>query len=87
METMKSKEPNETTRKPSRPINPRPQLSIAPEKLAGQIATRAHEIYVRRISQGALDDWLEAEREILGKQNKRSSATPIRGGYAAQDQD
>ena len=87
METMKSKEPNKTTRKPPRPINPRPQLSIAPEQLAGQIAMRAHEIYVRRTSQGALDDWLEAEREILSKQNKRRSATPIRGGYAAQDQD
>lgn len=84
---MKSKEPNKTTRKPSRSIDPRPQLSIAPEKLAGQIAMRAHEIYVRRTSQGALDDWLEAEREILGKQHKRSAATLIRGGYAAQDQD
>lgn len=74
---MKSKEPNKTTRKPSRPINPRPQLSLAPEKLAGQIAMRAHEIYVRRTSQGALDDWLEAEREILGKQSKRVPPHPF----------
>lgn len=84
---MKSKEPDKTTRKPSRPISPRPQLSIVPEKLVAQIAIRAHEIYVRRTSQGALDDWLAAEREILGKQSKRSSGTHIRGGYAAQDQD
>ena len=46
-----------------------------PLDLHQRIATRAYEIYQRRIRQGALDDWLQAEREIL--QDK-----PHRGGYA-----
>ena len=29
---------------------------------------RAREIYEQRIRQGALDDWLQAEREILKEQ-------------------
>ena len=35
-----------------------------PSDLHQQIAKRAHEIYRQRIGQGALDDWLQAEREI-----------------------
>jgi len=46
-----------------------------PLDLHQRIATRAYEIYQRRIRQGALDDWLQAEREIL--QDK-----PHPGGYA-----
>lgn len=30
-----------------------------------RIAHRAYEIYMERISRGPLNDWLEAEREIL----------------------
>ena len=33
-----------------------------------RIATRAFENYERRIRQGPLDDWLQAEQEILGSQ-------------------
>ena len=51
-----------------------------PESLHNQIVRRAYEIYERRIRQGALDDWLQAEREIL--QDK-----PHRGGYAGVEQD
>lgn len=32
-----------------------------------RIDTRAREIYERRIRQGPLDDWLQAEQEILGQ--------------------
>jgi hypothetical protein len=35
---------------------------------------RAREIYEQRIRQGALDDWLQAEREIL----KKTRAKPKR---------
>lgn len=44
-------------------------LSVAPrEEIQARIADRAYELYVERgYRQGhALDDWLEAEREILG---------------------
>ena len=30
-----------------------------------RIAHRAYEIYMERIARGPLDDWLEAEREML----------------------
>ncbi|NJL17600.1 MAG: DUF2934 domain-containing protein [Nitrospira sp.] len=33
-----------------------------------RIAARAFENYERRIRQGPLDDWLQAEQEILGRQ-------------------
>ncbi|WP_173044269.1 DUF2934 domain-containing protein [Nitrospira sp. KM1] len=32
-----------------------------------QIANRAYDIYQQRIHQGALDDWLQAEGELLGQ--------------------
>lgn len=35
------------------------------ETLHQQIAVRAYEIYEERSRQGAFDDWLKAEREIL----------------------
>jgi hypothetical protein len=57
------------------------------EDLYAQIATRASEIYERRIRQGALDDWLQAERDILRQQNTRNPDMPHRGGYAAQEQE
>ena len=50
------------------------------ESLHQQIAKRAYEIYKRRIRQGALDDWLEAEREILQEK-------PHRGGHAGAEQE
>ena len=35
------------------------------EDLHVRIEKRAYELYERRMRKGALDDWLEAEREIL----------------------
>jgi hypothetical protein len=44
------------------------------EGLHARITMRAREIYEQRIRQGALDDWLQAEREILKETRaKRSS--------------
>ena len=84
---MKSKEPKKTTLKPAVRRKPAPQKSILSEDLTGQVARRAFEIYVRRIHQGALDDWLQAEREILRQRKTRNSDEAHRGGYAAQEQD
>lgn len=50
------------------------------ETLHQDIAKRAYEIYQRRIQKGALDDWLQAEREILQER-------PHRGGYAGVEQE
>jgi hypothetical protein len=49
--------------------------------------TGACEHYERRIRQGALDDWLQAEQEILGQQNTRNADRPHRGGSASKEQD
>ncbi|WP_447980639.1 hypothetical protein [Candidatus Nitrospira bockiana] len=38
-----------------------------PEELEVLIARRAYEIYEYRTTRGPLDDWLEAEREILSR--------------------
>jgi hypothetical protein len=68
MEPLKPKEPTTPktpSQKPARrtqPDSPAPSVS---EDLHARIATRALEIYKQRICQGALDDWLQAEREIL----------------------
>lgn len=63
-----------------------PQTSVS-ERLHEQIAKRAYEIYERRIRQGALDDWLQAEQEILGRTHTWSADMPHRGGYAGEEQD
>jgi hypothetical protein len=77
MEPLKPKKPATSktpTQKPARrtqPDSPAPSVS---EDLHARISARALEIYEQRIRQGALDDWLEAEREILKeKRAKRSS--------------
>jgi hypothetical protein len=77
MEPLKPKKPATSktpTQKPARrtqPDSPAPSVS---EELHARISTRALEIYEQRIRRGALDDWLEAEREILKeKRAKRSS--------------
>lgn len=68
MEPLKPKKPTTSktpSQKPARrtqPDSPAPSVS---EDLHTPIATRAREIYEQRIRQGALDDWLQAEREIL----------------------
>ena len=68
MEPLKPKKPTESktaSQKPARrkqPDSPAPSL---PEDLHTRISTRAREIYEQRIRRGALDDWLQAERELL----------------------
>jgi hypothetical protein len=78
METKKTKQ---TTMKPARRPPPRPQPTL--ESLHQHIVKRAYEIYERRIRQGALDDWLQAEREIF----QENPEMPHRGGYAGQEQE
>ena len=51
-----------------------------------RIDTRAYEHYDRRIRQDPLDDWIQAEREILGPRNIRHAEMPNRGGYASEEQ-
>ena len=55
--------------------------------LQEQIAIRAYEYYERRIRQGPLDDWLQAEQEILGQRNRRHADRPHRGGYGNEEQE
>ncbi len=45
-----------------------PEVSEGHRELEERIRRRAHEIYLSRGSEGSeLDDWLQAEREILDK--------------------
>ena len=67
----KSKPPNQKPSRRMQPDSPAPSVS---EGLHARITTRAREIYEQRIRQGALDDWLQAEREIL----KEKRAKPKR---------
>ena len=66
--------------------SPTPSMSAT---LHERIATRAFEIYERRIRQGPLDDWLRAELEILRRKKIRNADMPHphRGGYAGEEQD
>jgi hypothetical protein len=64
--------------------SPTPSVSAT---LHERIATRAYEHYERRIRRGPLDDWLQAEQEILGPQKTRHADMPHRGGYADEEQD
>ena len=57
-----SKAPSQKLARHTQPGSPAHSVS---EDLHARISTRAREIYEQRIRQGALDDWLEAEREIL----------------------
>lgn len=62
-ESIQSREPAGFDKEPVR------RLSVSPrDEIQARIADRAHELYVERgYRQGhTLDDWLEAEREILG---------------------
>ena len=51
--------------KPARRTQPDAPLSVAPGDLHARIETRAREIYEQRIHRGELDDWLQAEQEVL----------------------
>jgi hypothetical protein len=62
-----------TSRRAPRRTKQTSQTSLASEDLHERIARRAYELYEGRVRQGALDDWLTAEREILGiKETKES---------------
>ena len=68
---MKSKKPLKTKppttrQRPTRRTTPEAPSPPVTATLHEQIARRAFENYERRISQGPLDDWLQAEQEILG---------------------
>jgi hypothetical protein len=86
---MKSKQPtkSETTRRrPARRTKPDPHSPSVSADLHERIATRAYANYERRIRQGPLDDWLQAEQEILGQKNTRNADMPHRGGSAGEEQ-
>ena len=71
---MKTKRPTKSKKTRQRPLRRRQPSSHTPSvstNLHEQIATRAYENYERRVRQGPLDDWLQAEQEILGQQNRR----------------
>lgn len=69
-------------------LRPKPGSHIpVSDRLHEQIAKRAYEVYERRIRQGALDDWLQAEQEILRQKKIRIADMPHRGGYAGEEQD
>ena len=74
---MKANKRRTSTRKKAGAIRQDPEM---PSGLHQQISKRAYEIYERRIRQGALDDWLQAEREILQDKSHR-------GGYAGVEQE
>jgi DUF2934 family protein len=87
---MHSKKPAQsTTTKPSVARQTKPTSFTPPvsEDFHEEIATRAYEIYERRIRQGALHDWLQAEQEILGVKKTRNADMSHRGGYASEEQD
>lgn len=46
-------------------VTPSSDRKSTSEDLHVRIEKRAYELYERRMRKGALDDWLEAEREIL----------------------
>ena len=85
---MKVKQSKKTSQKPTRRMTPpAPQRPAMSEGLYERIAARAYEIYARRIRQDALDDWLQAEREILEQQTTLNPDMSHRGGYAGQEQE
>lgn len=79
--------PKTTRQRPTRRTTPEAPSPSVSETLHEQIATRAFENYERRIRQGPLDDWLQAEQEILGQQNTRTANVPDRGGSSGEEQD
>jgi len=63
--------------KPRRPRSGKPNL---PSSIEEQIRRRAYELYERRgrVDGFASDDWLQAEREILGA-HKQRKVKAVRG--------
>lgn len=87
---MKSKQPTKSKtmrQRPARRTKPGSHTPSVSANLHERIATRAFENYERRIRQGPLDDWLQAEQEILGQKKTRNADMPHRGGSASEDQE
>ena len=70
---MKPKKSKVTTRQPARRAKAGRQKILPSEDLHEQIAKRAYELYESRVRQGALDDWLQAERNILREREMGNS--------------
>ncbi|MBI3355241.1 MAG: DUF2934 domain-containing protein [Nitrospirae bacterium] len=87
MTTKKTIRIRPTRQRPSSATGPDPHIPSVSATLHDRIATRAYEIYERRAHQGPLDDWLQAEREILKQKKIRNANLPHRGGYAGEEQD
>ena len=86
---MKSKPPTTsktTGQRPTRRTKPDSYTPSESAHLHERIATQAFEHYERRIRQGPLDDWLQAEQEILEQKSTRHAEMPLRGGYASEEQ-
>lgn len=86
---MKSKQPTTSKKKRQSPASrskPGAHTPSVSATLHERIAARAFEKYERRIRQGPLDDWLQAEQEILEQKNTRRAEMPLRGGYASDEQ-
>lgn len=86
MGPMKPKQSKKPGKRTAPRAQPAPQTSLL-EGQHEQIARRAFELYERRTCQGALDDWLQAEQEILGQKNTKKAGRPHRGGYAGEEQE
>jgi hypothetical protein len=63
------------TAKPKSLGRPRPRKSDPPGDIEERVRERAYRLYEQRgrIDGLALDDWLQAEREILGAQKQRKA--------------
>ena len=86
---MKSKQPTTSKTKRQSPASRTKPVALTPSvsaTLHERIAARAFENYERRIRQGPLDDWLQAEQEILEQKNTRHAEMPHRGGFAGEKQ-
>jgi hypothetical protein len=90
-ELVKSKtlaKPKTTGQRPTRRMKSGCHTPCPSTNLHEQIAIRAYQNYERRICQGPLDDWLQAEQEILGQRNRRDANNkPHRGGYGNEEQE
>ena len=59
--------------KVSSPKKPRRKMELDEKTLQEMIAKKAHELYEKRGGEHGsdLDDWLEAERIVIGKKRKK----------------
>ena len=86
---MKSKQPTTSKTKRQSPAprtKPGAHTPSVSATLHERIAARAFENYERRIRQGPLDDWLQAEQEILEQKNTRHAEMPHRDAYTSEEQ-